>query len=108
MEWRRRDRRPPTPFCPQGNPLTESMPFTDGDGVCSINDLDAREPCASITRMTCKLTARSIATLQVGAATGAGIGPAGTKETVPEPPTDAQIALAGWRGLAPAVALRSR
>lgn len=23
-----------TPFYPRGNPLTESMPFTDGDGVC--------------------------------------------------------------------------
>ncbi len=25
---------PPTPFYPRGNPLTESTPFTDADGVC--------------------------------------------------------------------------
>jgi hypothetical protein len=32
---------PPTPFYPLGNPLTESMPFADADGVCWLAYVEA-------------------------------------------------------------------
>lgn len=32
---------PPTPFYPRGDPLTESMPFTDADGVCWLAYVEA-------------------------------------------------------------------
>jgi hypothetical protein len=35
---------PLTPFYPRGNPLTESMPFTDGDGVCWLAYIEGVPP----------------------------------------------------------------
>ncbi len=32
---------PPTPFYPRGDPLTESMPFTDADGACWLAYVEA-------------------------------------------------------------------
>ncbi len=35
---------PPTPFYPRGDPLTESMPFTDAEGVCWLAYVEAVPP----------------------------------------------------------------
>ena len=46
---------PPTPLHPRGNPLTESMPFTDADGVCWLAYIEG-VPAGRLPRLRGRVT----------------------------------------------------
>ncbi len=46
---------PPTPFSPRGNPLTESVPFTDADGVCWLAYIEGI-PAGRLPRLRGRVT----------------------------------------------------